>query len=156
MAIKSFFESLFLGDKKETEVHKLYFMKTENVLETEEDNTGLIINIKHDSKYKFEIIALTEEPKIITKTKGVSKVIQDLELHYKNPGAIFNDLENIKDKRKGISILHIDPYKRCFLYGEHKGLEIVELTRDKIVLEGEEADTFFKVKYETATAVSKL
>ena len=150
--MKSIFESLF-GKKEDNKVHHLFFMKTENVIKTEEDKTGLIINIIHDEKYKFEEIALTEKPQIVTKQRGVSKVMQDLELTYKNPGAILNDLTFLKNDKKGISILHIDPYKKCSLYGEHKGLEIVELSENKIVLEGEEADTFFSVDYDLAVKI---
>lgn len=151
--MKSFFESLFFGKKEDSPKHHLFFMKTENVMKTEEDKAGQIINIIHDLKYKFEEIALKETPHIITKQRGTSSVIQDLELVYKNPGAVFNDLEAIKNNKKGISILHIDPYQKCSLYGEHKGLEIVELTKEKIILEGQEADTFFSVSYDLALKI---
>ena len=125
-------------------------MKTENILNTEEDKTGLIVQIEHDTKYKFEEIQLIEKPEIETKKKGMSAVVQDLKLKFKNPGGIYNDLVNIKEKGKGISILHISPKGQVYLYGEHEGLQIVEISEDTLVLEGEEADTFFYVDYELA------
>lgn len=131
-------------------------MKTENILNTDEDKTGLIIDIQHDAKYKFEEIQLIEKPEIETKKKGMTKVVQDLKLEYKNPGGIYNDLLNLKDSKKGISILHINPKNNVYLYGEHKGLEIIEITEDTLVLEGEEADTFFYVDYNLAMKLIEI
>jgi hypothetical protein len=128
-------------------------MKTENILDTDEDKTGLIIKIDHDTKYKFEEIQLTEKPKIETVKKGMTKVVQDLCLQYKNPGPIYNDLVALKENDKGISILHLSPNNQAYLYGEHQGLHIVEVTENSLKLEGEEADTFFFVDYELALKV---
>ena len=128
-------------------------MKTENILDTDEDKTGLIIKIDHDPKYKFEEIQLTEKPKIETIKRGMTKVVQDLCLKYKNPGPIYNDLVALKEKDKGISILHLSPNNQAYLYGEHQGLQIIEVTENTLKLEGEEADTFFFVDYELALKI---
>jgi hypothetical protein len=128
-------------------------MKTENVFGTDEDKTGMIIEISHDPKYKFEEIKLRKKPKIETNPKGMSKVLQDLRLRFSNPGGIYNDLLALQKLEKGISILHISPDKKAYLYGEHKGLQIIDLTEDCVVLEGEEADTFFRVDYDLALSI---
>ena len=146
--MKSIFRTLFSKSNKIKKQDQLFFMKTENVLKTEENKSGVIVAIKYDKKYLFEEIKLSEPPIILTKKQGVSKVIQDLEIKYCNPGSIFDDLLEIKNRKKGISILHISSKDKSFLYGEHQGLEIVELTRNKILLEGEEADVFFTVDNE--------
>ncbi len=143
--MKGFFESLFGRTKTSEKRDKFYFIKAENILNVEENKSGLITNLELDPKYKFYKIKLREKPSIITKTQGMTKVIQDLKIVYDNPGAIFADLKAIKDKGKGLSILHIDPFEKSFLYGQHKGLEIIELTEEKIILEGEELDIFFEV-----------
>jgi len=148
--MKAFFNTLFQNFYREPKPHRVFFMKTENILNTDEDKTGLIIEIEHDTKYKFEEIQLIEKPEIETKKKGMSTVVQDLKLRYKNPGGIYNDLVNLKEKDKGISILHISPNGQVYLYGEHEGLQIIEISEDTLILEGEEADTFFHVDYELA------
>ncbi len=148
-----FFETLFHTFYREPKPHRIFFMKTENIINTDEDKTGLIIALEHDPKYKFEEILITEKPEIETKMKGMSSVSQDLKLKFKNPGGIFNDLVNIKEKGKGISILHISPNNQAYLYGEHEGLRIIEVTESSIILEGEEADTFFIVDFELATKI---
>ncbi len=149
----AFFDTLFRTFYREEKSHRVFFMKTENILNTDEDKSGLIIEIKHDEKYKFEEIQLTEKPEIETKKKGMSVVVQDLKLKFKNPGGIFNDLVNLKEKGKGISILHISPNNQAHLYGEHEGLQIIEVTEDTLVLEGKEADTFFFVDYNLANQI---
>jgi len=149
----AFFETLFRTFYREPKPHRIFFMKTENILNTDEDKTGLIIEIKHDEKYKFEEIQLIEKPEIETKKKGMSVVVQDLRLKFKNPGGIYNDLVNLKEKNKGISILHICPNNQAFLYGEHDGLQIIEVSEDTLVLEGEEADTFFHVDFNLANKI---
>ena len=151
--MKTFFETIFTTKKKLRKFHRIFFMKTGNVFNTEEDKTGMIINISHDTKYKFEEIKLAKKPKIEMNPRGISAVLQDLKLKYTNPGGIYNDLKALKDLKKGISILHISPDNNAYLYGEHKGLQIIELTEDTIFLEGEEADTFFKVDYKLATKI---
>lgn len=149
----TFFETIFSVKKKERIFHRVFFMKTENVFNTDEDKAGLIIEISHDKKYKFEEIKLRKKPKIETNPRGISKVIQDMKLRFSNPGGIYNDLAALQKDKKGISILHISPDKKAYLYGEHKGLQIIELTEDTLVLEGEEADTFFKVDYDLAMRI---
>ncbi|MCF6366207.1 MAG: hypothetical protein L3J35_08400 [Bacteroidales bacterium] len=149
----TFFETLFRTFYREPKSHRVFFMKTENILDTDEDKTGLIIEIKHDPKYKFEEIQLTEKPVIETKKKGMSVVVQELMLKFKNPGGIYNDLVNLKEKGKGISILHISPNNQAFLYGEHEGLKIIEVTEETLILEGEEADTFFHVDSDLAVKI---
>ncbi len=153
--MKDFFQSLFKKNDKDEIKDKLYFIKTENILHRDEDKRGLIIGFDLDPKYEFYEIKITERPKIINKKEGVSKVIQDLSLVYGNPGAIKSDLEGIRDTKKGLSILHINEYNKCFLYGEHKGLEIVELTENSIVLEGEESDSFFEVDYNLSQKITE-
>jgi len=148
--MKAFFNTLFTNFYREPRPHRVFFMKTENILNTDEDKSGLITEILHDKKYKFEEINLIEKPEIETKNKGMSTVVQDLKLKFKNPGGIYNDLVNLKEKEKGISILHISPNGQVYLYGEHDGLQIMEITEDTLVLEGEEADTFFFVDYDLA------
>lgn len=151
--MRSFFDTLFRTFYREPKSHRIFFMKTENILNTDEDKTGLIIEIEHDEKYKFEEIQLTERPEIETKKRGMSAVVQDLKLIFKNPGGIYNDLIALKEKGKGISILHISPNNRAYLYGEHEGLQIIEVTEDMLILEGEEADTFFYVDYNLAVQI---
>ncbi len=151
--MKAFFETLFRNFYREPKTHRVFFMKTENILNTDEDKTGLIINIEHDLKYKFEEIELTEKPEIETLKKGMSKVVQDLKLKFKNPGGIYNDLCAIKEKKKGISILHLSPNNQAYLYGEHEGLQIIEITDNTLILEGEEADTFFRVDFTLALKI---
>lgn len=151
--MKSFFETILRVKKKERKLHRIFFMKTENVFSTDEDKTGLIVDISHDQKYKFEEIKLAKKPKIVTNPRGISNVLLDLRLKYSNPGGIYNDLAALQKLEKGISILHISPDKKAYLYGEHKGLQIIELSEEVIFLEGEEADTFFRVKYELALKI---
>jgi hypothetical protein len=151
--MKAFFETLFRNFYREPKTHRVFFMKTENILNTDEDKTGLIINIEHDLKYKFEEIELTEKPEIETLKKGMSKVVQDLKLKFKKPGGIYNDLCAIKEKKKGISILHLSPNNQAYLYGEHEGLQIIEITDNTLILEGEEADTFFRVDFNLALKI---
>lgn len=148
--MKSIFGTLFGKVENVKKQDRLFFMKTENVLETEENKSGVIVAIKHDEKYKFEEIKLSELPVVIMKKRGISKVIQNLEIKYENPGAVFYDLSEIKKRKKGVSILHISHKNNSFLYGEHQGLEIMELTENKIILEGEEADVFFAVDFNLA------
>jgi hypothetical protein len=109
--------------------------------------------MKIKPKYKFEEIQLTEKPEIETILEGMSSVTQDLKLKFKNPGGIYNDLVNIKKKGKGISILHISPNNEAYLYGEHEGLQIIEVTESTIILEGKEADTFFNIDFELANRI---
>ena len=149
----SFFETLFHTFYREPKPHRIFFMKTENILSIDEDKTGTIISLEHDPKYKFEEIQITEKPEIETIKKGISSVTQDLKLKFKNPGGIYNDLINIKKKGKGISILHISPNNQAYLYGEHEGLQIIEVTESSLILEGEEADTFFTIDFELANKI---
>ena len=149
----SFFETLFRTFYREPKPHRIFFMKTENILSTDEDKTGTIISLEHDPKYKFEEIQITEKPEIETIKKGISSVTQDLKLKFKNPGGIYNDLVNIQKKGKGISILHISPNNQAYLYGEHEGLQIIEVTESSLILEGEEADTFFTIDFELANKI---
>ena len=151
--MKSFFETLFRTFYREPKPHRVFFMKTENILDTEADKAGVIIDIQHDPKYKFEEIKLSEKPIIETVQKGMSAVTQDLILKYTNPGGIYNDLNAIKENNKGISILHLSPNNQAYLYGEHKGLQIMDISESTIVLEGEEADTFFNVDFELALKI---
>ncbi len=148
--MNAFFNTLFRTFFREPKSHRVFFMKTENIIDTKEDKTGLIIDIEHDKKYKFEEIHLTEKPEIETKKRGMSKVVQDLKLKYNNPGSIYNDLVSLKKNEKGISILHLSPNNQAYLYGEHEGLKIIEITQDTLILEGQEADTFFNVDYNLA------
>ncbi len=151
--MKAFFNTLFRNFYREPKPHRVFFMKTENILDTDEDKTGLIIDIKHDDKYKFEEIKLTEKPQIETKQKGITEVSQYLILKYSNPGGIYNDLAALKEKNKGISILHLSPNNQAYLYGEHTGLQIIEVTESSLILEGKEADTFFHVDFELALKI---
>ncbi len=151
--MKAFFNTLFRTFYREPKPHRIFFMKTENILNTDADKTGMIIEIQHDPKYKFEEIKLSEKPEIETIQKGMSSVTQDLILKYTNPGGIYNDLSALKEKNKGISILHLSPNNQAYLYGEHKGLQIMDISENTLVLEGEEADTFFNVDFELALKI---
>jgi len=151
--MKAFFSTLFRTFYREPKPHRVFFMKTENILDTDADKAGMIIDIQHDSKYKFEEIKLSEKPVIETIQKGMSSVTQDLILQYTNPGGIYNDLSALKDNNKGISILHLSPNNQAYLYGEHKGLQIMDISENILVLEGEEADTFFNVDFELALKI---
>lgn len=151
--MKAFFNTLFRTYYREPKIHRVFFMKTENILNTDADKSGVIIDIQHDTKYKFEEIKLNEKPIIETVQKGMSVVSQDLIFKYTNPGGIYNDLSAIKERKKGISILHLSPNNQAYLYGEHKGLQIMDISEDTMVLEGEEADTFFNVDYELALKI---
>ena len=153
--MKGFFESIFKKNDSEEIKDKLFFIKTENILTRDENKSGVIVAVELDPKYKFYAIKLEEKPIIVSKKRGISKVMQDLRLVYGNPGAIMDDLQGIKNTKKGVSILHIDQYDNCFLYGEHKGLEIVELTEKTIILEGEESDSFFEVDFELSKAITE-
>ncbi|MCF6183555.1 MAG: hypothetical protein L3J56_02820 [Bacteroidales bacterium] len=151
--MKAFFNTLFRTFYREPQPHRVFFMKTENILNTDADKAGVINEVQHDPKYKFEEIKLTEKPEIETVQKGMTSVTQDLVLKFSNPGHIFNDLNALKDNKKGISILHLSPNNQAYLYGEHKGLQIIEITKDTLILEGEEADTFFYVDFELALKI---
>ena len=82
--METFFNTLFRTFYRDPKPHRIFFMKTENILDTEADKTGLIIDIQHDNKYKFEEIKLIEKPIIETIQKGMSSVNQDLILKYSN------------------------------------------------------------------------
>jgi len=151
--MKAFFNTLFRTFYREPKPHRVFFMKTENILNTDADKTGLIIDIQHDQKYKFKELKLSEKPVIETIQKGMSSVTQDLILKYKNPGGIYNDLSALKKNNKGISILHLSPNNQAYLYGEHKGLQIMDISENTLVLEGKEADTFFNVDFELALKI---
>lgn len=151
--MKAFFNTLFRTFYREPKPHRVFFMKTENILNTDADKSGVIIDIQHDTKYKFEEIKLNDKPIIETVQKGMSVVSQDLILKYTNPGGIYNDLIALKESKKGISILHLSPNNQAYLYGEHKGLQIMDISENTLVLEGEEADTFFNVDYELALKI---
>lgn len=151
--MKSFFDTLFRTFYREPKPHRVFFMKTENILDTEADKAGVIIDIQHDNKYKFEEIKLNEKPIIETVQKGMSSVTQDLILKYTNPGGIYNDLSALKKNNKGISILHLSPNNQAYLYGEQKGLQIMYISENTLILEGEEANTFFNVDFELALKI---
>ncbi|NOZ34833.1 MAG: hypothetical protein GXO80_06005 [Chlorobi bacterium] len=151
--MKAFFNTLFRTFYREPKSHRVFFMKTENILNTDSDKAGVIIEVQHDPKYKFEEIILTEKPEIETVQKGMISVTQDLVLKFSNPGHIFNDLNALKDNKKGISILQLSPNNQAYLYGENKGLQIIKITKDTLILEGEEANTFFNVDFETALKI---
>lgn len=153
--MKGFFESLFKRDDKVVIKDKLYFIKTENILQRDENKSGVITGFDLDPKYKFYQIKLDGKPEISSKKRGVSRVVQNLSIPYKNPGAIMDDLSNIKATGKGVSILHIDSLNKAFLYGEHKGLTIMELSENLIVLQGEETDTFFEVEYSLSQKITE-
>jgi len=151
--MKSFFDTLFRTFYREPKPHRVFFMKTENILDTEADKAGVIIDIQHDNKYKFEEIKLNEKPIIETVQKGMSSVTQDLILKYTNPGGIYNDLSALKKNNKDISILHLSPNNQAYLYGEQKGLQIMYISENTLILEGEEANTFFNVDFELALKI---
>ena len=56
--MKAFFDTLFRTFYREHKTHRVFFMKTENILNTDEDETGLIVEVEHDEKYKFEEIEI--------------------------------------------------------------------------------------------------
>ncbi len=152
--MKHFFDSIF-GHANTEIKDRLYFVETSLIKHKEEDKTGVITNIELEDNNKFNEIHLTANPRIVNIKRGANKVIQDLELSYDNPGAIRHILQDIIDRKKTISILHIDTYNHAFLYGEHTGLTITELTNETIMLEGEEADIFYKVSDELAQKLIK-
>ena len=65
-------------------------------------------------------------------------------------------MTKLKEINKNVSILHINSRNHCFLYGEHNGLSITELSPEIIMLTGEEADIFFEADYNYVCDLLKL
>ncbi len=148
--MKSIFKTLF-GKKEVTKKSdKLYFIETGKIIKKEDNKSGFISNIETENDSHFLEIDLIEQPEIVSMKRGVARVVQDMKLSFGNPGFILSVLENIKERKKNISVLHIDTKDNCYLYGENIGLEIVELTENTVLLEGEEADIFYRVDFELA------
>ncbi len=152
--MKAFFESLFGTDKKIKKEDKLFIIETPKIIKKEDGKGGLIINIETLDSEKFAEISLTGEPEVVSVKKGVSKVVQDLKLPYDNSGVLLARLKQAMKNKISVSILHITPEEHCYLYGENIGLTITELTENLIMLEGEEADAFYEVEFETAKKIT--
>ncbi len=151
MAIISFFESLFTQDSFGED--RLFFVETSKITDREYSKSGILEKLVLTEGSVFREIKLTTKPKIVNMQRGANKIIQDLQLDYNNGSAISGILEQIKVNNKTVTIIHLNPTKQAFIYGEHKGLTVMELTENKLMLEGEEADIFFKV---SAEVVSEL
>jgi len=148
MAIKNFFESLFVSDSFSND--KLYVIETAQIIGQVSSQSGVIQELKLNKGAQFKEIQLVGKPTIKNVKRGANLVMQDLDIAYANAGVIKNMLEQVRENKGAVSILHINSKKEAFLYGEHKGLFITELTDTQILLEGSETDVFFQMSPECA------
>lgn len=152
--MKSFFASLF--SKKEAQsTDRLFFIETNRILDKTESRSGLITGLEIEKGSGFIEFNLSNAPHIVNKRRGTDLVLQDLELKFSNYADVHTKLKTISDRKSCLSILHIDSYNNAYLYGENEGLEITELSEDTVLLEGEEADTFFKVDSDLSEILAK-
>ncbi len=153
--MKTFFETIFGNSSQPEKADKLYFVITRNITKKEDTEAGLIVDIELAEGVKFLPIALSKKPEITSRHKGLAKVEQELELHFSNPGVVFSQLSKAKEAGLKISILHTNEKGFSFLYGENIGLSIAEITKEFVNLNGEEADTFYKVDAQLAEKLTK-
>ena len=106
--MKSIFKILF-GKKEGIEkTNKLFFIEISKITKKEDNKSGFIGNIETEKGSRFLEIDLSDSPEIESMKRGVSRVVQNLKLTYRNPGALYQILQDIKEINKNVSILHID------------------------------------------------
>lgn len=138
---------------KKVQDQKMFYVLTSQITEIKDDKSGLIQEIELIPKVKFEEITLTDDPIVEEKHRGVSTVQQKIHLKYEKNEILYEHLLENANNNKKISILYIDEFQRCFLFGENIGLDIEVLTTKEIHLQGEEKDVFYKVTYDCAKSL---
>ena len=138
---------------KKVQDQKMYYVLTSQLKDIKDDKSGLIYSIELEPKVEFEEITLTDDPIVEEKHRGVSTVQQKVHLKYEPNEILYEHLLEAANSNRKISILYIDEYQRCFLFGENVGLDIEVLTTKEIHLQGEEKDVFYKVTYQCAKSL---
>ena len=61
---------------------------------------------------------------------------------------LLKEAKKFEEQKVNISILHLDKYGDGFLYGEAKGLAVIEFEKGHLVLEGSEDNVFYEMTQE--------
>lgn len=139
-------DSLPSYKKIATSKNRYFYIFREDIAKTEEDKKGLITNILLKPGKIFEELKY-ENADVKEQKRGIAKVLIDVLLEFEEDENYHIKLSKIKNADKPISILSIDKYNNCSLLGEHNGLKIIDLDKNRVIFEGEENDAFFKVDY---------
>ena len=124
---------------------RFFFVLNSKIVHKDETRSGFIENIEIEKGTTFREIHVVGFPIVEVKQYGISRVTQHLELSFDDINHFYNDLKSYQENDQTISVLHLDKAGNCSLYGENRGLKIIELKTDRMILDGEEFDTFFNV-----------
>jgi len=152
--MRTFFETIFGKSGQSDKTDILHFVLTSNIVRKDDTEAGLINRLDLTEGVKFLPISLSEKPEIVSRHRGIAKAEQYLKLHFSNPGTVFTQLSKAKNANLTVSILHTNELGHSFLYGENIGLSVEELSEEFVVLEGEEADIFYKVDADLVTELT--
>lgn len=138
---KSAVKNIKLVNEKDS----LFWVLTSKIVEVKKNGQGFTNDIHLASGSGFLNLNFDEKVKILSKKQGLSKVSHHLEMELAENDELLKDAKNFEAQKTNITILHIDKYGSGFLYGESKGLSILEQDGLNIVLEGSEDNVFYEM-----------
>ncbi|MEA2042045.1 MAG: hypothetical protein U9N85_05780 [Bacteroidota bacterium] len=150
--MKNFIKFLFKRREKIEKKDRLFYVRTSKISDKQETKSGLITGLGVEKGFKFIEITFEKPPVIKSKERGISVVEQQVEVEFTNR-EIYDDLKAFQDYDFSVSLLHIKPNGKAFLYGENIGLFVTGLSEKKLSLQGKEEDTFYSVDSDFAAGL---
>jgi len=132
-----------------------FYIQRKFITKKEDDKSGLIILLELAEGKSFRPIHVIGKCSVVEKKRGISKVLQEVEMSYDNKNRVFEDLYQSKSMNEGISILYKNELGMFSLLGENYGMKVTELSEQTIKFSGEEDDTFYKLSPELAAKLTE-
>ena len=141
------------GRKKAVNDKELfYWLPISKIRSVSKNDQGLTSSINISPGAEYYKINYEGDVSLKVKKQGLSRVNYRLEI---TPG-IDDELakagQEFLSEKKNISILHIDKYGDGFLYGEVRGLSVLEFENGRMILEGAEESVFYEITRECVQA----
>lgn len=131
---------------------ELYFIETALLGAKKETQAGLIESVKINENGSFRKLKFTGEATIESKHKGISLVVQSVNLDFVAPFLYKDTFTEGKKAKISFSLIHKTPKGEYELFGENKGMQVTEITDTHLKLRGEEDDAFYKLTKDCAKA----
>ena len=144
------------GKKAVFETDRFFWVPTNKIIEIKKNNQGMTVEIHLAAGAEITPLTYTGTFRQTAKKQGLSKVIHHLEFSLEDKDLpltpekdlLLAECEGIKSSGLNLSFLHVNRYGDGFLYGEEKGLSIISLEENRIVLEGTENNVFYEMTQE--------
>ena len=133
------------GKRAILEKDRFFWIQTSKIVEIKKNSQGITTEIHLASGTELVPVNYRGSFRQSAKKQGLSMVVHHLEFTLDENDILLGEAGGMMRSSVKLSVLHVDRYGDGFFYGEEKGLSILSLEKDSIVLEGSENNVFYEM-----------